>query len=60
MEFVSSVMNLGSILDTNLNPKFEYAPLTNIGCESQFSKLDNHIDITGGTTLIQTISKKMQ
>ena len=59
MEFVSSVINLGSILDTNLNPKFEYAPLTNIGCESQLSKLDNHINITGGTTSIKTISKNI-
>ena len=60
MEFDSSFINLGSILDTNLNPKFELAPLTNIGCDSQFAKLGNHIDITGETTLIQTISIKMQ
>ena len=50
-----TVINLVSIIGTNLNPKFEYAPLKNIGCESQFSKLDNHINITGGSTSIQTI-----
>ena len=27
-----------------MNAKFEYALLTNIGCECQFSKLDNHIN----------------
>ena len=60
MEFVSLVIILGSIIGTNLNPKFEFAPFTNIGCESPISKLDNHINITEGTTLIQTISKRIQ
>ena len=35
-----------------------YAPLTNLGCESEFAKLDNRLKVCGGTTSIQRISQK--
>ena len=38
--------------------KITHAPLTNLGCESELTNLDNRIKICGGTTSIQTISKK--
>ena len=40
------------------NPKLDYIPLTNSGCESEFAKLDNRIKITGRTTSVQTLKKK--
>ena len=39
--------------------KYKFAPITNLGCESEFAKLDNRIKVTGGSTSIQTLSKKM-
>ena len=36
----------------------KYAPLTNLGCESEFSKLDHQIKVSGGSTVIQTFSRK--
>ena len=38
--------------------KLEYAPLTNLGCESEFAKLDVRIVASGGSTTIQTHSRK--
>ena len=38
--------------------KLAYAPLTNLGCESEFAKLDNRIIISGGSTSIETLSRK--
>ena len=38
--------------------KIAHAPLTNLGCESELAKLDNRIKTCGGTTSIQTISRK--
>ncbi|KAK6194846.1 hypothetical protein SNE40_000386 [Patella caerulea] len=38
--------------------KLEFAPLTNLGCESQFAKLDNRVRYSGGMTCIATHSKK--
>lgn len=38
--------------------KMKYAPLTNLGCESEFSKLDHRIKASGGSTPIQTHSRK--
>ena len=38
--------------------KIAYAPLTNLGCESEFAKLDNRISISGGSTSIETLSRK--
>ena len=38
--------------------KLEYAPLTNLGCESEFAKLDVRIAASGGSTTIQTHSRK--
>ena len=34
------------------------APLTNLGCESEFAKFDNRVKATGGSTSISTLSKK--
>ena len=34
------------------------APLSNLGCESEFAKLDNRLKISGGTTSVETLSKK--
>ena len=38
--------------------KLKYAPLTNLGCESEFAKLDNRIGMSGGSTTVQTHSRK--
>ena len=38
--------------------KLEYAPLTNLGCESEFAKLDVRIVVSGGSTTVQTHSRK--
>ena len=38
--------------------KLDSAPLTNLGCESEFSKFDHRVKVTGGSTSIQTHSKK--
>ena len=38
--------------------KLAYAPLTNLVCESEFAKLDNRISISGGSTSIETLSRK--
>ena len=35
----------------------KYAPLTNLGCETEFSKLDNRIKACGGSTSIQPLSR---
>ena len=34
------------------------APLTNLGCESEFAKFDNRVKATGGSTSVNTLSKK--
>ena len=34
------------------------APLTNLGCESEFAKFDNRVKATGGSTSVNTHSKK--
>ena len=38
--------------------KLECAPLTNLGCESEFAKFDYRVKVSGGSTSIQTHSKK--
>ena len=38
--------------------KLKYAPLTNSGCESEFAKLDNKLKVSGGTTPLETLSRK--
>ena len=38
--------------------KLKYAPITNLGCESEFAKLDNRLKITGGTTPLDVLSRK--
>ena len=38
--------------------KLTYAPLTNLGCESEFAWFDNRVKISGGTESIQSISRK--
>ena len=34
------------------------APLTNLGCESEFAKFDNRVKATGSRTSVNTLSKK--
>ena len=34
-----------------------HAPLINLGCESEFAKLDNHLKVCGGSTSFQTLSQ---
>ena len=38
--------------------KLEYAPLTNLGCEFEFAKLDVRIAASSGSTTVQTYSRK--
>ena len=38
--------------------KMKYAALTNSGCESQFAKLNNRLNVSGGTATVETIKKK--
>jgi len=38
--------------------KLKHAPLTNLGCESEFAKLDNRITFSGGSTTVRTHSRK--
>ena len=38
--------------------KLTYAPLTNLGCESEFAWFDNRVIISSGTELAQSISRK--
>ena len=38
--------------------KLEYAPLTNLGCEYEFAKLDVRIAASGGSITVQTHSRK--
>ena len=35
-----------------------HAPLTNLGGESEFAKLDNRLKVCGGSTSFQTLSQK--
>ena len=35
-----------------------HAEITNLGCESQFAKMDQRINVTGGSTSVQTLSRK--
>lgn len=58
MQFFSPVLGPDSKVSSSVNPKVEYAPLTNLGSESEFAKLDNRVKISGGTTSIQTLSRK--
>ncbi|KAK6168582.1 hypothetical protein SNE40_019783 [Patella caerulea] len=50
--------------DSNNSPhkideqKLKYAPMTNLGCESEFAKLDNRIRVSGGSTSVTTHSRK--
>lgn len=44
--------------ESETSDKMAYAPLTNMGCESEFSKLDHRIKASGGSTSIQTHSRK--
>ena len=44
--------------DEEVSKDMKYAPLTNLGCESEFSKLDHRIKVSRGSTSIQTLSRK--
>ena len=38
--------------------KLTYAPLTNLGCESEFAWFDNRVKISEGTESVQSITRK--
>ena len=38
--------------------KLKHVPLTNLGAESKFAKLDNRLQVSGGTASIETLSRK--
>ena len=38
--------------------KLTYAPLTKLGCESEFAWFDNRVKISSGTESVQSISRK--
>ena len=40
------------------DPKMEYTPTTNMGCESEFWKLDIRVKVSGGTAGVQLLSMK--
>ena len=45
-------------LDKEKKQLLKQAPLTNLGCESEFAKFDNRVKATGGSTSVSTLSKK--
>lgn len=44
--------------DADENELLQFAPLTNLGCESEVAALDVRLKVSGGTTTIQTLSNK--
>ena len=45
--------------DTSIDEtKLQYAPLSNLGTEGEFAKLDNRIAVTGGTTSVKCHGQK--
>ena len=48
--------------DENRTPetdsKLKHASLTNLGVETKFAKLDNCLKVSGGTTSVETLSRK--
>ena len=38
--------------------KMKYVPLSNLGCEGEFAKLDNRLKVSGGTVPVETLSRK--
>ena len=44
--------------DAGENELLQFAPLTNLGCESEVAALDVRLKVSGGTTTIQTLSNK--
>jgi len=45
--------------DTSIDEtELQYAPITNLGAEGKFAKLDNSIAITGGTTSVKCHKQK--
>ena len=39
--------------------RLEYAVVTNLGCESEFGKLDNRLKVSGGSATVETLSRKI-
>ena len=60
MEFFSPIINPTSSSSQTIseNPKMEHAEITNLGCESQFAKMDQKLHVTRGSTSVQTLSRK--
>ena len=54
--FDDEVSTTTETVQTEENMK--YAPLSNLGCEEEFAKLDNRLKVTGGTVPVETLSRK--
>ena len=49
---------VGDVVSMPDEVKLQYAPVTNLGCESEFAKLDNRVRVSGGIISVSTHSKK--
>lgn len=59
MSFFNTVPGCSSARDVVPDmEKLNKAPLTNLGCEGEFAKLDNRLRVSGGTTSVETLSRK--
>ena len=60
MPFFNDILEFEAAADEDLpDPdKLVYAPLTNLGCESEFAWFDNRLKNSGGSELVQSISRK--
>lgn len=41
-----------------VNPKMNYAPLTNLGSENEFAMFDNHLKVSRGTSSVTALLRK--
>ena len=63
MKFFSEIPGVPNAEGTEDMPspnysKMELAPVTNLGCESEFAHLDNRIKVSGGTESVMSMSRK--
>jgi len=63
MKFFSEIPGVPNAEGTEDMPspnysKMELAPVTNLGCESEFARLDNRIKVSGGTESVMSMSRK--
>jgi hypothetical protein len=60
MPFFHDILDIGETANVDLpdSDKLKYAPLSNLGCESEFAWFDNRVKISGGTESVQSLSRK--